>query len=114
MSYTPKTDAEILEIATGIFKEKLFTTCHLRETDMELVPLIFFGLDLMDAAELAKFKANDPHMLYGNLEDTFPRTINGYPIFTKWSYANREDAGRIFAKLKEIQAAVAGVTQSAP
>jgi hypothetical protein len=110
MSYTPKTDEQIREIALGIFKGNLFTNLHIREHDLKMMmPMIFVGLLFMDEEQHKAFVAEKPYLFYGDLKDTFSRSVNGYPMFTQWGYTNREDGEKIMAKLKEIRAAVESV-----
>jgi hypothetical protein len=106
----PLSDARVREIALGIFKGELFTNLQIREGGKSMIPMIFMPISLMDAKAKRKFVASKPCLIWGNMKDTFSRSVNGYPIFTSFSYANREDAERIRIKHLEIKSAIEGVS----
>jgi hypothetical protein len=109
MTDTPMPEEKVREIALGIFKGTIFTSLQLPEDQPDLLPMVFMPLALMDKDTFAAFMAKKPCLIYGNMKDTFPRSINGYPMFSTFGHANREDTDRIVAKYNEIKSAVEGV-----
>jgi hypothetical protein len=103
-------DEKVREIALGMFKGQLFTNLQLPEgRNNDLIRMVFMPLALMNEKEMKRFKADKPVLIWGDMADTFSRSINGYPIFTKVGYANRAEAEKIVAKYKEIKSAIEGV-----
>lgn len=106
------TDEEVKEFALGIYRNEIFTEYHVREQDKaNLLPMIFmplaFGID--DPEALGSLEKSPPGMCYARYHDaqgrsqTFPRSINGYPIFSSCAFLSREDTDRVNKKYQRIK-----------
>jgi hypothetical protein len=108
------TDEEVKEFALGIYRNEIFTELHVRESDRaNLLCMIFMPLAFgLDPEEYGSFEKSPPGMCYARYRDsrgrdqTFPRSINGYPIFSSCAFLSREDTDRVNDKYNEIKDAL--------
>jgi hypothetical protein len=110
------TDEEVKEFALGIYRNEIFTEYHIRESDLSHITLIFMPLALgaftEDPETLGAMEKSPPGMCYARYRDaqgrdqTFPRTINGYPIFSSCAFLSKEDTVRVHEKYNEIKDAL--------
>jgi len=113
-------DEEVKEFALGIYRNEIFTEYHIKEQDkanlltMIFMPLMFgfeaFGLNNPEIR--GAFEKSPPGMCYARYYDasgrsqTFPRSINGYPIFSSCAFLSREDTDRVNEKFYQVKAAM--------
>ena len=108
------TDEEVKQFALGIYRNEIFTEYHIRESDVKnLVTMIFmplaFGAFSEDPEGLGAMEKSPPGMCYARYRDaqgrdqTFPRSINGYPIFSSCAFLSKEDTVRVHEKYFEIK-----------
>jgi hypothetical protein len=73
--------------------------------------MVFMGLALaaseMDPEVQGAFDKSPPGMVYARYRvngrsNTFPRSINGYPIFNQCNFLSMEDTDRVQDKYEEI------------
>lgn len=107
-------DEEVKEFALGIYRGDIFTELHLHEhdrTNPSIVNMVFMGLAMsipeMGPEERGAFEKSPPGMIYARYrvngrDNTFPRSVNGYPIFNACSFLSREDTDRVNDKYNEI------------
>jgi hypothetical protein len=110
------TDEEVKEFALGIYRNEIFTEYHIRESDLCHLTMIFMPLALgaftEDPEELGAMEKSPPGMCYARYRDaqgrdqTFPRSINGYPIFSSCAFLSKEDTVRVHEKYNEIKDAL--------
>ncbi len=104
-------DKEVKEFALGIYRNEIFTEYHIREGDKaNLLGMIFMPLLMgMHPETLGALEKSPPGMCYARYRDengrdqTFPRSINGYPIFSSCAFLSREDTDRVNKKYYEIK-----------
>ena len=107
------TDEEVKEFALGIYRNEIFTEYHIRPSDLSHITLIFMPLALgaftEDPETLGAMEKSPPGMCYARYRDeqgrdqTFPRTVNGYPIFSSCAFLSKEDTIRVHEKYNEIK-----------
>jgi hypothetical protein len=107
------TDEEVKEFALGIYRNEIFTEYHIRESDVKnLICMIFLPLALgafSDPEEHGALQKSPPGMCYARYrnaegrDQTFPRSINGYPIFSSCAFLSKEDTVRVHEKYNEIK-----------
>lgn len=101
--YRRKTDAEIRALAMGVRAGTVFGSWMLAEEDQRLLPTIFMPLMGLDDLHRKKMLRDGVVHLWGDLRDAVQRSINGYPIFTKMGFLDREDTDRIVCALKALE-----------
>ena len=110
-------DEEVKEFALGIYRNEIFTEYHIDERDKaNLLHMIFmplaFGTEGFDPETLGAMEKSPPGMCYARYYDasgrsqTFPRSINGYPIFSSCAFLSREDTDRVNEKFYQVKAAM--------
>lgn len=100
------TEKQINQVALDLFNGKIFTDRHLTEHDdvaMVFMPLVFGGLDEETRKEIG--------LIYQNMDQAGPMSVNGKPTFFSMRFANKEDTKKIFTKCKAIDKAVGKVTK---
>jgi hypothetical protein len=108
------TDEEVKQFALGIYRNEIFTEYHIRESDVKnVIGMVFMPLALGmfsdDPEMLGAMEKSPPGMCYARYRDengrdqTFPRSINGYPIFSSCAFLSKEDTVRVHEKLHEIK-----------
>lgn len=103
------TDDEINALAEDIYMGKVFTSDHLRETDLRMLPQIFTPLILADETLRAELLKEPIGMIYEHLSEAGSRSVNGYPIFFSFHAVSQDDAKRVWEKVEQIKKAVSGV-----
>lgn len=108
------TDYEVKEFALGMYRQEIFTELHIAPNDRKnggVVRMVFMGLSLaaseMDPEVQGALDKSPPGMVYARYHvngrsNTFPRSINGYPIFNQCNFLSREDTDRVQDKYEEI------------
>ncbi len=114
MTYERKTDLEIANLALGIFQNRIFTSLQVAPEDQSLIKTIFMPLAFLDAESAKRMHDENVSLIYANMSDAGPRSLNGYPCFMEANWLNREDAGRVLDRYKAICAAVQGVSEETP
>jgi hypothetical protein len=114
------TDEEVKEFALGMYRQEIFTELHIAPHDRTnggVVRMVFMGLALaaseMDPEIQGALDKSPPGMVYARYHvngrsNTFPRSINGYPIFNACAFLSREDTDRVQDKYEEIEKALEG------
>jgi hypothetical protein len=108
------TDDEVREFALGIYRNEIFTEYHIREQDVaNLVGMIFLPMatGCFDPETLGALEKSPPGMIYARYraqgrDQTFPRSINGYPIFSSCAFLSKEDTVRVHEKYNQIKEAL--------
>ncbi len=110
--YSTLSDGQVKVLAERILKNEIFTDHQVREQD--LVPSIFLPVALMgdDPEACGAFKKNPPGMIYAEMKDAAPRTINGYPMFFSCSFLSHKDTERVFAVYQAMTEALASIGES--
>jgi hypothetical protein len=113
------TEDEVKEFALGMYRGEIFTELHIAPHDRNssVVRMVFMGLALaaseMDPALQGALDKSPPGMVYARYHvdgrsNTFPRSINGYPIFNRCDFLSREDTNRVQDKFEGIVKALEG------
>ena len=111
------TDAEVKEFALGMYRGEIFTELHIAPHDRNgsTIRMVFMGLALsaseMDPTTQGALDKSPPGMVYARYHvkgrsNTFPRSINGYPIFNECAFLSVEDTNRVQDKYEEIEKAL--------
>ena len=107
-------DEEVKEFALGMYRGEIFTELHIAAHDRNnggVVRMVFMGLALaaseMDPTTQGALDKSPPGMVYARYHvkgrsNTFPRSINGYPIFNECAFLSRDDTDRVQDKYEEI------------
>jgi hypothetical protein len=103
MTYTPRTDEEIRELA-----EKIVTgqAIHNQQVPQDLWTLVFLPLAFVEPNQTQDL-FGEAALIYGETDSAGPRTVNGFPVFGKISILNQADLERLKARLDVIKAALA-------
>ncbi|MCH7911026.1 MAG: hypothetical protein IIB38_15605 [Candidatus Hydrogenedentes bacterium] len=89
-----------------------FMRRYVREQD--LVPSIFMTVAFIgnDPKACGAFKKNPPGMIYAEMKDAAPRSINGYPMFFSCSFLSQKDTERVFAVYQAMTEALDSIGES--
>jgi hypothetical protein len=75
----------------------------------DLVMSIFMPLALMSKDDVSKDELENVGQIIGDMKDTFPRSVNGYPIFHTCRFIDKKDWAIIIAKVNLMKKAIAKV-----
>jgi len=105
------TDDEINALAEDIYRERIFTSNHIRQEDLEnLLPSIFIPLVFAGKNGIEEIQKAAPGMIYEHLSEAGPISVNGYPIFFSFHLVSQEDAKKVWVKFEQIKKAVSEIT----
>lgn len=107
-----KPQEELAALALGIFQGRIFTSDMVAESDANLLPMIFMPLSLFAAKDYNELLKHPPTLLYGDMEKTFSRSINGYPIFSSMGMIFAQDAEILRQKYRALKAAAEEVLKA--
>lgn len=107
MSYTPKTDDEIKQLALDVLGNVVFTSDHVRSP--EEVTMVFMILPLMLPEQIEELAQNKISLFYEAYKKAGPKGINGYPMFFSCNMLNDTDHKRLREKLVAIRSAMESV-----
>ena len=103
------TDDEINALAEDIYRDRVFTSNHVRQGDLNMLPVIFMPLAFADRKIIEKMQNDAPGMIYEHFREAGPRSVNGYPTFVSFHIVSKEDAKKVWGKVEQIKKAVCGV-----
>lgn len=102
--YVRRTERAIRELALAIRAGDIFGSWQIHETDKHLMNSIFMGLMFLDTLYVKMMTDADIVHVYGSVStDSFPRSINGYPMFHRFNTIDREDFTRLTSTLKKLE-----------
>lgn len=104
------TDDEINAMAEDIYRDRVFTSNHIRESDIGELLVIFLPLAFADKKNIEEM--NEPGMIYEHLSEAGPRSSNGYPTFYSFHIVSQGDAKKVWEKFEQIKKAVCGVIKT--
>ena len=115
------TEDEVKEFALGMYRGEIFTELHIapQHRNGSTVRMVFMGLALaadgMSPEMEGALDKSPPGMVYARYHvngrsNTFPRSINGYPIFNTCAFLSREDTDRVQDKYEEIEKTLGSIT----
>ena len=104
------TEAELLEIAEGIYRGDIYTDRHLK--DKNLLLSVFMVLALADEKTMKTIKDSKPGLFYEYLNKAGHLSINGCPIFASVRMLNEEDTKKVFSIVEKMQEAMKIVKES--
>ena len=64
---------------------------------------VFMVWSLLDPLEKKKMIDSGMSMVYSDMQDAGPRSVNGYPIFWSMSVLNKQDDRKVYMYYKQIQ-----------
>ncbi len=96
----------INEIARQIVQNEIFTSEHVRQGDENLIPSIFMPVLLGGLNDMPQEEREQIGMCYAFYKDSFPRGINGYPMFHSVAFVTKSDAKLVWAKVDKMQKAM--------
>jgi hypothetical protein len=100
----PMTDAQIKDVAMGMFKCQIFTSDMV--DNPKDIGLVFMVMTLADADYVKFLKDNDVTLFYEHYHAAGPMCINGMPTFFSCSVATRADHKRILDRYQIIKTAI--------
>lgn len=87
------------DIATG----KVFCSYFIPEEQQQgILGVVFMPLFLGALKEYTEEEIKNIGFIYEYYEKSMSRSINGYPIFYSCGFVNKEDAAKIFERVKKI------------
>lgn len=90
-----RTEEELKSLALMIMTNKVFTSGHLTGQEIEngMLPHVFMPLLFMDSDDPIKEKLskNEIGLIYADMDDAMPRSINGLPMFMRCSFLTTEE-----------------------
>ncbi len=98
--YSCKSTSELKKIAHDIYIGKLF--CN-RQVEPNMFSSVFMVWALLDPMQKKEMIDSGMSMVYASMEDTAPRSINGYPVFWSMSVLNKQDDRKVYMYYKQIQ-----------
>jgi hypothetical protein len=107
MSYQPRTDADLKQIAEDLYSGKIFCDQHLE--NYEQLRFVFMPLGLGGAEFLQTLIDAKAKFIFEYLDKAGPRSVNGYPSFFSFQYLNGEDVAKMFGYYEKIKAALAAL-----
>lgn len=104
LPYRSRTDDELRKIAKQLYRNEIFSTWHIRESDLELTPSVFMPLVFMDQNYRDWMVENNITFLYAIYSESppAPTAINGYPVFYSMNMLNAADEDKVRAMYDEI------------
>ncbi len=105
------TDDEINAMAEDIYRDRVFTSNHIRQGDLNMLPVIFMPLVFADKKMIEKMQKDAPGMIYEHLIEAGPRSVNGYPTFVSLHIVSQEDTKKVWEKFEQIKKAVCEVIE---
>ncbi len=103
------TDDEINALAEDIYRERVFTSDHLRREDVQMLPSIFMPLVFADKKLREHLLKDAPGMIYEHFSEAGRLSINGYPTFVSLHIVSQEDSKKVWEKFEKIKKAVCEV-----
>ena len=98
--YSSKSVSELKKIAHDIYVGKVF--CN-RQVEPSMFGTVFMVWSLLDPMEKKKMIDSGMSMVYSDMQDAGPRSVNGYPIFWSMSVLNKQDDRKVDMYYKQIQ-----------
>lgn len=98
--YPSKSVSELKKIAHDIYIGKVF--CN-RQVEPNMFGTVFMVWSLLDPMEKKKMIDCGMSMVYSDMQDAGPRSVNGYPIFWSMSVLNKQDDRKVYMYYKQIQ-----------
>lgn len=105
LSYKPRTDAEITQLAIDVLAGTVYGTWNQRvfdEIETVFLVLAFAGKDL--AKELER---DDILHVYEHISQAGPRSVNGLPSFLSCKFLSRDDSKRLHIEIDRLRPAPA-------
>ena len=99
--YISKTDDEIKSIAKGIYKNEIFSSMQINDSDSHLILNIFLPLAFLDPINRKQLITDNITHFYGHITQS-SGAINGYPILFEAYQLNQEDASKVISEIKKI------------
>ncbi len=100
------TDDEINALAEDIYRERVFTSNHIRQGDLGMLPSIFMPLVFADKKLSEELRKAAPGMIYEHLSEAGHLSVNGYPIFVSFHIVSQEDEKKVWEKFERIKKSV--------
>ena len=112
--YKPRTDEEIMKLATDAFKGNVFFDFVLEDEskDRQLLYSIFQPLMFCSKDDLEALVENKIACLYEYMSKAGPRSINGYPMFTSMNFLDKTDLTKMMTCIQNIKNAVNSVSMN--
>ncbi|MDO9356636.1 MAG: hypothetical protein Q7T55_23255 [Solirubrobacteraceae bacterium] len=96
-------------MAEDIYRDRVFTSDHLRQGDLNILPVIFMPLVFADKKLREEMQKDGPGMIYEHLSEAGPSSFNGYPTFVSLHIVSKEDTKKVWETFEQIKKAVCEV-----
>jgi len=108
---TPKlyrlSDDELRKFVLDYIANDIFTHFQLGDQAEQMMGMVFMPLSFGALADWTKEEVADIGCIYARIsEGTFPRSINGFPIFGSCAFMHKDDWNRARAAILKAQAAL--------
>ena len=106
--YRRRSAKEIVEIAKGIWDQKIFTSNHLHDHERQNLGMVFLPLSMMDAVQSRNMWRQDPWMFYGKRGERheLPTGPNGLPMLDNVAWLDKKDTLRVEAIIRKYEDAI--------
>ncbi len=99
----PKTDVELSELATRIYRGEVFTD---RDIDPDEGPamlgVVFLSLGLLGPSDRQALRDQGPVLLYEEMHKAGEMGVNGYPQFITFQWLCQDEMERLRGYLREL------------
>lgn len=92
---------EVKQVVMDSVEGKVFTSMHVRECDISMIPFIFVPISLGAFARWSDAEVDNLGLIYQYLSKAGPRSINGYPMFFDCELLSMADAERFMILSKQ-------------
>jgi hypothetical protein len=100
--YQRKSDADLKKLALDLVEGRAFGSWQIPAHQQHMVQMVFMPLGFMDDIGWKQMEADDIVHFYGYMDKTFPRSVNGMPIFQSMHMLNREDTQRLKPHIERL------------
>lgn len=92
-------DDKLREFVNDFLSNRIFTSAHVKDADVELIPNIFLPLSFGCFSSLQPASLDQIGCIYEYYEKSSPRSLNGYPIFLSFNLLHIDDWTRARAAI---------------
>ena len=96
----------LAKLAKDIAMNLVFTSFHIPENQMDILPSVFMPLALGALSDQTQEYILDVGMVYSNYSEAGPMGINGFPIFFSCGFLSKDDTKIVMEKVNKIKVAL--------
>lgn len=96
-------DEKLRQFVDDFVSNRIFTSAHLRDVEVDLLPMIFMPIALGCFAKVQPDTLKNIGVVYEYLDKAGPRSINGKPVFFSLNMLHIEDWKRALVAIEKEQ-----------